>query len=348
MLLARLRTQADGLLLFAVGCLALWNACGVSAAPLSDGNAAWNLNRGAGISDAALYRGGDWPTEWARAASPPDWRRRSIYHVMLDRFSDGDPRNNGGDHDLEHPNGRHGGDLAGARAKLAYIDGLGFDTLWIGPLYVAWHPSDQRPFPSYHHYHPLDWTLVDERLGTLLELQRLVADAHARGMRVLVDVVPNHIGARFDFAGREGASAPFGVHGEEYELVPTDSVGYEDFEVNNTFDGGCTYAAEYNSSRNDGAHVTDSGSGGYCLSDVHHNGDCAGGNAPGWDDRFTPWRPKRCRFADVLDVRHESARVVDKFVASVCALFESADVDGLRVDAVQVSNGAGVLQRPRG
>lgn len=79
----------------------------------------------------------------------------------------------------------HGGNLAGVRAKLDYLERLGVTALWLSPVY-----KNQRD--GYHGYWPVDFESVDPRLGNLAELKGLVADCHARGMKVLLDIVLNH------------------------------------------------------------------------------------------------------------------------------------------------------------
>ena len=118
----------------------------------------------------------------------PIWAREaSIYHVFVDRFADGDPSNNTGvDTDLDFSEALKdwmGGDLAGVLAELDHIEDLGFDTVWLGPVY------DNAYF---HGYHPIDFTEVDENFGTVDELRALVDEIHDRDMRIVYDFVPNH------------------------------------------------------------------------------------------------------------------------------------------------------------
>ena len=76
------------------------------------------------------------------------------------------------------------GDLAGVRSRLAYLADLGVDVLWLTPFY----PSPQAD----HGYDVSDYLDVDPRFGDLDELDRLLDDAHALGLKVLIDLVPNH------------------------------------------------------------------------------------------------------------------------------------------------------------
>jgi glycosidase len=118
-----------------------------------------------------------------------------VYQVMIDRFR-------GAAGPLAAPatpGDRAGGSLDGVRAALdaGYFDRLGVTTLWLSPLYT--NPSDHlvgrdgHLVAPYHGYWPADPRAVDPALGGEAALTALVTDAHARGIRVLVDVVPNHV-----------------------------------------------------------------------------------------------------------------------------------------------------------
>ena len=117
-----------------------------------------------------------------------------IYLIMPDRFADGDPTNNSppqapNSYDRGDPRAYHGGDLRGIAQHLDYLKDLGVTTIWTTPIY---HNADDRR--DYHGYGAVDLYAVDERLGDLEEYRRMVAAAHQRGMKVLLDLVPNHIG----------------------------------------------------------------------------------------------------------------------------------------------------------
>ena len=113
-----------------------------------------------------------------------------MYLIMTDRFADGDPSNDGPDHaaQLAAPRGWHGGDLRGILQHLDYLQQLGITTVWITPVVENHEPN------SYHGYGATDLYRVDEHFGTLADLQQLAAALHARGMKLVLDLVPNHIG----------------------------------------------------------------------------------------------------------------------------------------------------------
>ncbi|HEX8860362.1 MAG TPA: alpha-amylase family glycosyl hydrolase [Actinomycetes bacterium] len=103
------------------------------------------------------------------------WRHGVIYHIYPRSFADS--------------NGDGVGDLAGITARLDYLndgtpDSLGVDAIWLSPFY----PSPMRDFG----YDVADYTGVDPLFGTLEDFDTLAAEAHARGIRVIVDLVPNH------------------------------------------------------------------------------------------------------------------------------------------------------------
>jgi len=131
-----------------------------------------------------------------------DWRDEVIYFVMTDRFFNGDPRNDR-DVALGDKGAFHGGDFAGLTAKLDYLAELGITALWITPIVEQIdHPVHGAGFADwgYHGYWAENFEAVEPRLGSLRELQELVRQAHARKIKVLIDVVINHPGYGSHFA----------------------------------------------------------------------------------------------------------------------------------------------------
>jgi len=129
-----------------------------------------------------------------------DWRDEIIYEVLVDRFDNGDPSNDVWDGVGSVPGdlARHqGGDWAGLRARLPYLENLGVTTLWISPIVANVARTEEED--GYHGYWASDFTTVNERFGTLDELRSLVHDAHARDMKIVVDVVINHTGRVFTY-----------------------------------------------------------------------------------------------------------------------------------------------------
>jgi glycosidase len=139
------------------------------------------------------------PVAWVEAA-PFDWRGALIYQVVVDRFRPEQPGN--------PALGRfHGGNLDGVRAALeeGYFEALGVSALWLSPLaeqppgpYTSAH--DGRALDGYHGYWPVAPRAVDPRFGGEEALDRLVVAAHARGIRVLGDLVLNHVHVEHPYA----------------------------------------------------------------------------------------------------------------------------------------------------
>ena len=126
-----------------------------------------------------------------------------VYFVLPDRFANGDPRNDRGGlkgdrlahgFDPTRKGFFHGGDLAGLTAKLDYLEGLGITAIWFAPIFqnkpVQGPKGDESA--GYHGYWVTDFTRPDSHFGTMDEFKAFVAAAHARGMKVYMDIITNH------------------------------------------------------------------------------------------------------------------------------------------------------------
>lgn len=113
----------------------------------------------------------------------------AIYLIMTDRFADGDPANDQPGYDRAAPRGWHGGDFAGIDQHIGYLKQLGVTTVWTTPV-----ASNGAMPESYHGYAATDLYAVDAHFGTLNDYRRLSSDLHAHGMKLVIDLVPNHIG----------------------------------------------------------------------------------------------------------------------------------------------------------
>ena len=147
-----------------------------------------------------------------------------LYLLMPDRFANGDAANDDPARArglLDRAKGRyyHGGDLAGVRRKLPYLKSLGVTALWMNPLYDN-HDGlnrketyDGQPITDYHGYGAVDFYGVDEHLGDLATLRQLVDEAHALGIRIVLDMVANHTGPYHPWV--QDAPTPTWYHGTE-------------------------------------------------------------------------------------------------------------------------------------
>ena len=118
-----------------------------------------------------------------------------LYMLMPDRFADGNPDNNDikgmNPYKTDHsqPSLRHGGDLEGIRRHLDYFKELGVTALWFTPVL-----ENNSPGGSYHGYATTDYYRVDPRFGTNDEYRRLTDEAHAKGLKIVMDMIFNHCG----------------------------------------------------------------------------------------------------------------------------------------------------------
>ena len=167
-----------------------------------------------------------------------------FYFVMTDRFKDGDPSNNAaglGDNpqvsgfDPTRKGFYNGGDLAGLRSQLDYIEGLGTSALWLTPSFKN-NPVQGEGLNAsagYHGYWITDFTQIDPHLGTNAELESLIADAHARGIKVYFDIITNHTADIIDYEEQQysyidKATSPYTTAaGEPFD--PADYAGTDQF-----------------------------------------------------------------------------------------------------------------------
>jgi glycosidase len=139
----------------------------------------------------------------AKKLTRQDKETMIIYFLMVDRFRDGNVKNDlpVKDKDVDPKLNFMGGDLAGITQKIdsGYFKELGVNTLWISPITQnppdAWaeYPAPHRKFTGYHGYWPVTLTTVDNHFGTADDLKGMVKAAHNNDMNVLLDFVSNHV-----------------------------------------------------------------------------------------------------------------------------------------------------------
>ncbi len=142
-----------------------------------------------------------------------DWASEIIYFVLIDRFADGDTSNNQRV-ERDNPGGYHGGDLKGLTQHLDEIESLGATAIWINPIqeqvaegFAAEGPPETNTGSfthwGFHGYWMEDFNAIEPQFGSEADMKALVDAAHARGLKVLLDVVYNHAGYGADFETAE-------------------------------------------------------------------------------------------------------------------------------------------------
>jgi glycosidase len=138
--------------------------------------------------------------------SPQDWRDRWIYFLLVDRFNNPDAAPAAR---WDQPfGGFQGGTMEGVRRRLGYLQRLGVGAIWLSPVLQNCQGQDG----TYHGYGIQHFLTVDRRFASDKsdpdgELRRLVDEAHARGMHVIMDIVLNHAGDVFAYVLDDGAEA---------------------------------------------------------------------------------------------------------------------------------------------
>ena len=125
--------------------------------------------------------------------TPESIKGKVFYQIFPDRFCNGTPEKNGADIEKWRTGPvsnaeRFGGNLEGIRKKLPYLHDLGISGIYLNPIMEA---------ESTHKYDTRDYTKIDPQFGTNEEFARLVKEAHAHGIRIMVDAVFNHCGRSF-------------------------------------------------------------------------------------------------------------------------------------------------------
>ncbi|MEV8507075.1 glycoside hydrolase family 13 protein [Actinoplanes sp. NPDC051475] len=136
--------------------------------------------------------------DFAVAASVSWWRDAVIYQIYPRSFADA--------------NGDGIGDLPGIRSRLPYLRELGIDAVWLSPFYAS--PQADAG------YDVADYRTVDPVFGTLADAEGLIGDAHDLGLRVIVDLVPNHSSDQHEWFRRAIAEGPGSPFRERYHFRP--------------------------------------------------------------------------------------------------------------------------------
>ena len=279
--------------------------------------------------------------------SPPaDFRARLpqdevIYFLPPDRFENGDRANDTGGiagDKLQHgfdPTDEgfyHGGDLAGLTARLDYIQGLGATAVWMAPVFKnkAVQGEPGKEFSGAHGYWITDFTSVDPHFGTNADFAAFVEAAHARGMKVYMDIIANHTAdviryrecPQNDCAYRSRADYPYSRQG-----------GVDGPAINDGFDG------------SDFSKLTDPN---YAYTPYIPAGEETL-KVPAWlndpllyhnrgDSTFAGESSLDGDFAGLDDLLTENPRVVQGMIDIYGAWIDQYGVDGFRIDTAKHVN----------
>ena len=161
-----------------------------------------------------------------------------FYFMLPDRFENGDPSNDTGGLTGDRyvtgfdPTDRgfyHGGDIAGVRSQLEYLDNMGVTSIWMTPVFKnkPVQGSGADVSAGYHGYWILDYTQFDPHFGANAELEALIAEAHARGIKIFFDIIVNHTADVIQYAEgvydyRSKAEFPF----RDADGLPFDDLDY--------------------------------------------------------------------------------------------------------------------------
>ena len=180
-----------------------------------------------------------------------------LYMLMPDRFAQGKDHKaqvkgmNPYVEDRSKPSLRHGGDLQGIRDHLDYFTQLGVTALWLTPVLENNSPDGKDGSSTYHGYATTNYYRVDPRFGTNEDYRQLIADAHAKGLKVVMDMIFNHCGFEHpwvsDMPSKEWLNVPEWLSGKEedkakylqtsYKLTPVLDPYAAEVDKRETVDG---------------------------------------------------------------------------------------------------------------
>lgn len=171
-----------------------------------------------------------------------DWDEAVIYFMLTDRFNNGDTSNDSNKVNVADKGAYHGGDFKGVTSKLDYLKSLGINTIWITPIVdnidfnVLAYSDEYTKQPDqvgsdvsyygYHGYWAKNFEALNPELGTIEDFHTLIDAAHARNMKIMVDVVINHTGY-----GMKSGDTPEANDG------PSDLAGFPNTAEQDVFNG---------------------------------------------------------------------------------------------------------------
>ncbi|MEX1365205.1 MAG: alpha-amylase family glycosyl hydrolase [Nannocystaceae bacterium] len=176
----------------------------------------------------ADFRELDEQTDVELSSQVDDWRDEVIYQVLVDRFENGD-RGNDFNVNFDDLARYQGGDWQGLIDRMGYFQELGVTTLWISP--VIRNVDTDANVDGYHGYWAQDFEDVNPHFGSLATLQELVREAHRRDMKVIIDIVTNHVGQAFFYDMNLNGVADINIQNDGNEVPVNHYTEYDpDFD----------------------------------------------------------------------------------------------------------------------
>ncbi len=238
-----------------------------------------------------------------------------LYMLMPDRFAQG-PNHpsqikglNTYVEDRTQPSLRHGGDLEGIRQHLDYFNELGVTALWFTPVLENNSPDDHGA-STYHGYATTDYYRVDPRFGTNAQYRQLIDDAHAHGLKVVMDMIFNHCGFEHpwvcDLPSKDWLNCPEWLNGHDRrdkngEVHTTNQFLQTSYKLTPVLD---PYASEV---------------------DLRETVD-------GW---FVPTMP---------DLNHRNTHVMTYLIQNSIWWIETVGIDGIRMDTYPYADARGMAR----
>lgn len=278
--------------------------------------------------------------------SPVDWRDEVLYFLLPDRFSDGGEqgrptmtrdrivqlRQAPSRPDINWrewaESGRRwqGGTLPGIRGRLAYLAGLGVTALWIGPVF-----KQRARLDTYHGYGIQDFLEIDPRFGTRADLLDLVEEAHARGMRIILDIILNHSGDNWGYVSPNAAP-------EEARNEPP-YLPWPNFYGNPHEAGAAGWALAWRDEQQRGAAAAGTGTHDAVwpreLRQLDRYTRAGSGSLGGSDIQDAHAEHKRTDFFSLKDFALDSAGTLANLVDCYKYWIAVSDCDGFRIDTVK-------------
>ena len=290
------------------------------------------------------------PPGAAPASPPADYRARPpqdevVYFVLPDRFANGDPANDRGGikgdrlktgFDPSAKGFYHGGDLKGLTQRLDYIQGLGATAVWFAPVFK--NKSVQGPkgdeSAGYHGYWITDFNSVDPHFGTNAEFKAFVDAAHARGMKVYMDIVVNHTADVIQY--REGGDYSYRGKGD-YPFARRGGPGGAPINAG--------FGDDSDASAANWSHMTDPSFAytPYVPKGEERTKTPAWLNDPIWyhNRGNTNWQGESAQYGDFVgldDLATEHPRVLAGFIDIFGSWIDRFGIDGFRIDTAKHVN----------